>query len=313
MPCAVSQAECAQGMGDSENMNPQPRELHRPPEDLEADSFASALVLDRMRTVLLLLPKEGLPHPLNQAAQRFFDEGMVEGTFGLRQPLGKAARHSFRTGKQLRYYGPLRHDHATKSPHVLVTGEHVIAHQGETLFLEIAKATPAWDREQALIHEIDTDVLTGVASRRRFFQAGDRMFAEAQRYGHALAVVLLDLDRFKAINDAFGHPMGDHVLKQSCRVWQRTLRRSDLLGRLGGEEFAVLLPHATEKDALKTAERLRAGLRALRIVGQTVTVSIGVAHSTPDDATFEQVLDRADGALYAAKEAGRDRVHYLVR
>ncbi|MCB1885280.1 MAG: GGDEF domain-containing protein [Geminicoccaceae bacterium] len=278
-------------------------------------ALLSMAFLDRMRTALLLLPERGEPLPLNRAARLLRDEGLLDGVLGPDRPLGKAARRSFGTGEALRYYGPLGHDRGTL-PYVLVTGEHGFTEKGErALLLEIADAAPARDRERVLLHEIGTDVLTGAASRRRFFQEAERMFAEARRYGHALGVLFLDLDRFKAINDTFGHAIGDRVLQEACRVWQGTLRRSDLLARLGGEEFAVLLPYASEEGVLRTAERLRVGLRGARpagIVDREVTASVGVALSTADDTAFEGVLDRADGALYAAKDAGRDQVHYQI-
>ena len=126
------------------------------------------------------------------------------------------------------------------------------------------------------------------------------------------ALLTFDLDRFKSINDKFGHPAGDTVLVTFCRLATSQLRPTDLFGRMGGEEFASLLPDTTRQDALQLAERLRAAFEATRhtVAEQpfTATVSVGVA--TSDDASFDlsALLVAADQALYRAKALGRNRV-----
>jgi diguanylate cyclase (GGDEF)-like protein len=117
-----------------------------------------------------------------------------------------------------------------------------------------------------------------------------------------MAVALMDLDHFKAYNDAHGHPAGDAALRLAATGWRGRLRAGDLLARLGGEEFAVLLPGASPEDAYAALEHLR------RATPPGLTVSIGFAGHVPGD-TGESLLARADAALYAAKRAGRDRVH----
>lgn len=159
-----------------------------------------------------------------------------------------------------------------------------------------------------------TDVLTGVLSRRAFMRDAERTLALAIRHRTAVSCIALDLDHFKTINDRFGHGAGDRVLTDSARACSDILRRTDLFGRIGGEEFAILLPHTGLAAALGVAEKLRAALARQTIAlpsGETIRVtgSFGVAaldRATPD---LRALLDYADEALYAAKNAGRDRCH----
>jgi diguanylate cyclase (GGDEF)-like protein len=160
------------------------------------------------------------------------------------------------------------------------------------------------------------DPLTGVANRRGFLQAGERLVVRTRFERRPAALLLFDLDRFKSINDKFGHPAGDAVLTAFCQLATSLLRPTDLFGRIGGEEFAGLLPDTARQDALRLAERVRAAFEA---TSHTVaerpliaTVSVGVAIS--DDATFDlsALLDAADRALYCAKALGRNRVELLT-
>ena len=156
------------------------------------------------------------------------------------------------------------------------------------------------------------DPLTGLANRRSFFTHATSEVYRSQRYGHDLAMLVLDLDDFKRINDAFGHPVGDRVLQRFADVCLGALRRSDVLGRVGGEEFALLLPETSAEDAVATAEKLRTLVqRELAIVDEhdvRATVSIGVASWREGDEAFETLHTRADQALYRAKREGRNRV-----
>lgn len=156
-----------------------------------------------------------------------------------------------------------------------------------------------------------TDALTGALSRRAFKEEGERALALARRHGHALSCIVFDLDRFKAINDRNGHSAGDLVLVQCIAACRARLRKSDLLGRIGGEEFAILLPHAARNEAMEVAENMRAGVAALCVPGRDgpidVSASFGVASPDRSIADLDSLLDHADTALYAAKEAGRNR------
>lgn len=156
------------------------------------------------------------------------------------------------------------------------------------------------------------DPLTRIANRRALAEHARRMIAEATRHGREFAVLLIDADHFKRINDQFGHAGGDSVLCTLVAHLQRALRASDVLGRLGGEEFVALLPDTGAAAALETAERVRAAIAAgtISVTGQPhpLTVSIGVSALRPGDTGLEDLLHRADHALYAAKRAGRNRV-----
>jgi len=156
------------------------------------------------------------------------------------------------------------------------------------------------------------DPLTGVANRRGFLQAGERLMIRTRFTKRPAALLSFGLDRFKGNNDKFGHPAGDTVLITFCRLATSQLRLTDLFGRMGGEEFASLLPDTTWQDAILLAERLRAAFEATchTVAEQrfTATVSVGVA--TSDDASFDlsALLIAADQALYRAKALGRNRV-----
>lgn len=161
-------------------------------------------------------------------------------------------------------------------------------------------------------HAALTDPLTGVANRRSFFETGERLLRRAGRAGQRTALLMLDLDRFKSINDRFGHQTGDAVLAAFCRLAAAQMRPADLFGRLGGEEFAMLLPDTDEQDALRLAERLRSAFAAASHVvarhAVAATVSIGVAISDGANADLDALLQAADEALYRAKIAGRNCV-----
>ena len=151
------------------------------------------------------------------------------------------------------------------------------------------------------------DALTGVASRRRLDDVLQIELAAVAR-GRQLSVILLDADRFKSVNDRFGHDVGDDVLRAIARVLQQGARLTDVIGRWGGEEFIVVCPDTRAAEAVVLAERLAQALRATSLpVADTVTASFGVAQAVPGEAA-RQLIDRADRALYQAKEAGRDRV-----
>ena len=157
-----------------------------------------------------------------------------------------------------------------------------------------------------------TDPLTGCANRRELLEKLRQETARAERYRGALSMVVLDLDHFKAINDAHGHGAGDDALKHFCSLAQPLLRTQDTLGRIGGEEFAILLPDTTEAGAVALAERLRAQLeRNPALYGSdtiAMTVSAGVVEWQPAGESPEALIRRGDEALYEAKRAGRNRV-----
>ncbi|MDB6164492.1 MAG: diguanylate cyclase [Xanthomonadaceae bacterium] len=155
-----------------------------------------------------------------------------------------------------------------------------------------------------------TDALTGVANRRHVERFGSEAIVRARDTGQPLTVVTFDIDHFKRVNDARGHLAGDQVLARLASACQDALRQFDLLGRLGGEEFMVVLPNTRLEQALPIAERLRMAVSSLNlsdIGGElAITISVGMAELKPEDADLKALLHRADRALYRAKAQGRD-------
>lgn len=164
-------------------------------------------------------------------------------------------------------------------------------------------------KERELEQLANTDELTGASNRRHFFSIAEAETTRATRYGTPLSLVVLDVDHFKHINDSLGHEAGDRTLVALVELLKDQLRTNDTLGRLGGEEFAVLLPHTTETEACDLCDRLRARIADRRFsAGVRMTCSFGVAERKEKDATFANFLRRTDNALYQSKRQGRDRV-----
>ncbi len=157
-----------------------------------------------------------------------------------------------------------------------------------------------------------TDMLTGLPNRLATMNKAAKEFTRAKRYNRPLSMVMIDVDHFKLINDKHGHLVGDHVLKEVGKICSATLRDSDVLGRIGGEEFILLLPDTPKANAEQVAERMRSRLASATIkhgeIELTITASFGVTSFTPDDGTPEEMIERADTAMYAAKNGGRNQV-----
>lgn len=161
--------------------------------------------------------------------------------------------------------------------------------------------------------QANRDSLTGIRNRRSFYEQGKEELKRALRYKEPLIALMVDADYFKKVNDTYGHAVGDLVLKELALTMKEVLREVDLLGRVGGEEFAVLLLRTSVPEALEVAERLRLKIAALKVKvpeGGSVsfTVSIGLAVLTETDQDLESLFKKADSALYAAKKQGRNRV-----
>lgn len=167
--------------------------------------------------------------------------------------------------------------------------------------------------ERELQRQAHIDMLTGLNNRRHFFELAELELARTKRHGAPLAALMLDVDHFKRFNDNYGHHVGDRVLRKMSEVCLHTLREIDIVGRLGGEEFAVLLPETDGARAQEAAERLRLALAGAEVAldgGEVLhfTVSIGISAFEAQDSGADSMLKRADAALYAAKNAGRNRV-----
>jgi diguanylate cyclase (GGDEF)-like protein len=194
-------------------------------------------------------------------------------------------------------------------------------------WLNEARSRKMFSLENQLERLATTDSLTGAHNRRHFTHCAGVEIDRAHRYDHPLALLLLDIDHFKSINDNHGHAIGDEALRRVADTCRVTLRSSDSLGRIGGEEFAVLLPETTLSDAARMAERLRANLAQMEIPLENspgvvandrkdsnlinhiaLTVSIGVSLWRGEDDSLEALLQRADTCLYRAKAEGRNQV-----
>jgi len=167
------------------------------------------------------------------------------------------------------------------------------------------------DARDTLARLASTDVLTELYSRRRWYEVGGDELRRYQRYGRPFSVLVADLDFFKQVNDTHGHATGDDVLKHFAGVLKEESRKADVFGRVGGEEFAALLPETGASAALDAATRIAERCRERPIVSPTgaitVTCSIGVAEVEKDDASIDTVVKRADDAMYQAKRQGRNR------
>lgn len=166
--------------------------------------------------------------------------------------------------------------------------------------------------ERQLLETSNTDYLTGLDNRRALVRKAERVFAMSRDMGLPSALIVLDLDRFKSINDRFGHQLGDDVLKLFSRVAEAEMRPHDVVARLGGEEFAILMPGTSLPRAAETARRIAAGFTAASAeydgLREPCTVSAGLAVARPGEARLDDMLAIADRGLYRAKASGRNRI-----
>lgn len=193
---------------------------------------------------------------------------------------------------------------------VVARGDKILRHQYSALKGEIENRRMAHEELRKLA---GTDPLTGAPNRRHFNELADQEVRHAHRYGHPVSALMIDLDDFKSINDSYGHGTGDHVLKVVSDAIHGALRGTDIMGRIGGDEFAVVLVEADIETAEFVADRIRATISLLDLHSSgtvlSIRASIGGAHARKDE-TLPVLLTRADEALYEAKEAGRDTVMF---
>lgn len=166
--------------------------------------------------------------------------------------------------------------------------------------------------DQQLTELANTDPLTGLLNRRLLLKEMSRRMDEARRYGSALSVMMLDIDRFKRVNDRHGHLAGDRVLREVAGVIKSCARRTDYVGRYGGEEFLLVCPNTDADEAAILSERIRSSVEGLGEpelrIPRKITVSIGVAEMTYAELESKELLASADRGLYRAKKAGRNQV-----
>jgi diguanylate cyclase (GGDEF)-like protein len=185
----------------------------------------------------------------------------------------------------------------------LPRGGHLLSYGNVS---ELAKEAAAFERLACL------DGLTGLNNRRHFMALADMEWSRFKRYGRSLAVLMLDIDFFKSVNDCYGHNAGDEVIKAVAEILQKHKRTSDIVGRIGGEEFALLLPEASLESAAAAGERFRRLVAECEILTGDeripVTLSVGIGSAHDQTSGIGQMLKEADIALYEAKRSGRNRV-----
>ncbi len=191
---------------------------------------------------------------------------------------------------------------------IILGGAHII-----TMLMSLGFALMIVDQLASELNRLATlDALTGIGNRRAFYAHAEPELARCRRKEAPLSVLMIDLDRFKSINDALGHAVGDDTLRRFAALVAPHLREYDFFARLGGEEFAVLLPDTTEEVALAIGERIRELTEAERLPAPgfpvPTTASIGAAQLLGQERSIDQLIHRADLALYAAKSSGRNRV-----
>ncbi|MBN2195324.1 MAG: diguanylate cyclase [Polyangiaceae bacterium] len=291
-------------------------------------------VFESLHTPILLLDAEGRVTNLNHQATQLIDRSMAPGagyysedTSGVRSPSWPPR------GVKVRDLFPWLPPSAVPVGHAGATDvfECTRAEGGSTRIFE-GRVSPLLDvsekqvgvaivlnditEHKALAARLDylarTDDLTQVNNRRRFFELARQETQRARRYQRDLSLLIIDVDHFKNINDSHGHGAGDEILVGISRTMLDTLRCTDTLGRVGGEEFAIVLPETGADSAQLAGERLRSRIAERSLVTSagelSVTVSVGAATLSPSDRDFDALLRRADQALYLAKSAGRDRV-----
>ena len=194
----------------------------------------------------------------------------------------------------------------------MLSAEWLEVDQDPVVLVGITDVTEQKELEHRLVELATHDGLTGLYNRRHFVELAERELSRAARSHCPVSLCMLDADQFKHMNDEFGHAVGDRALTTLARATRGMLRAQDIFGRLGGEEFGVLLPDTRIDGALTVAERIRRSVEVTQVptahsAPVWVTVSIGVAEHRPGE-PFETLMRRADHALYRAKDRGRNRV-----
>jgi diguanylate cyclase (GGDEF)-like protein len=205
---------------------------------------------------------------------------------------------------------PTRVNDQPRAEAVLVDGDHITV--GEILLKFISHASLEARYHEEVYQLATHDPLTDLYNRRHFAEQLDTEIARALRHGRPLSLCIIDVDLFKPVNDTYGHIAGDGVLKQMSAILRSQVRREDVAARIGGEEFAVLLPETDLEGAREFAEQFRCAVAGTLFhpggVPQHITVSVGIAQARSDRGDRSRLMKAADSALYRAKDEGRNRV-----
>jgi diguanylate cyclase (GGDEF)-like protein len=233
----------------------------------------------------------------------------------------KAGAHDFLTKDKLARLGPAiqRELREAEVRRACKRAETALQIANEELEAKVAQRTHALVRAnlqlRKAIHKLKRlsreDALTGLLNRRMILERATAEWVRWRRYVSAFSIMIIDADDFKSINDQYGHLVGDQILKLLANTIKRSVRAVDMVGRLGGEEFVVVMPETSAEGALAASQNVMSNIRQTRLrtddFNIPMTVSIGIATVSLDDKNFDSVLQRADVALYAAKRQGKDR------
>ncbi|ACS81072.1 sensor domain-containing diguanylate cyclase [Maridesulfovibrio salexigens] len=293
-------------------------------QDLQDREDMLQSISDSVQDALVLMDEKGLVHFWNPAAEKIFG-------YRADEMLGESLQCCFHAEDNLlpenlgntdNYIDGLLSSYGSFTVNVRRKGGDVFP--AEVLLSPLRKDDQWWvvgtfrdvterkEAEDKLRKLATTDSLTGLSNRRFFMESAEDALERTRRYGRDLSLLMMDIDYFKTVNDMYGHDAGDDVLKGLSKTGLKILRNIDVFGRIGGEEFSILLPDTGLDGATLVAERLRAEIETTKMNTRSgslnITVSIGVATYSEHTKTLEQLLKAADIGLYAAKEAGRNQV-----
>jgi len=253
-----------------------------------------------------------------RSASRFLEDQPqdVDGLHATVRDLVQAFRQSAKEQKQLMRAGDRQQEQLRQVSIELKEKSRLLEEQARHLLILNTDLAHEVETRKTLEVELriqaTTDPLTGVYNRRRFLELGEYEFAREVRNQRGLCLLTLDIDHFKKVNDTHGHGVGDETLVRFSQACRTCLRALDTIGRIGGEEFAILMPETSLPDACRVAERMREAVASCTMAGSVgpfqITVSIGAAQLLEGEA-FNEVMARADHQLYSAKHGGRNRVH----
>ena len=294
---------------------------HQSEEALTRSEKRFRSIFEASKDAIISMDKEGILQMVNPAGMELLNLTDPDlGLINFRDLYVDSAMHrSFlaKIHKQgfIRDFGTQLQTKDNKNMDCLMTFTTKLSDDGELINYEgiVRDVTPFKIMEEELRRLATKDPLTGINNRRNFLDLAQIEMNRSKRYEHPFSLIMLDIDHFKNVNDTYGHSAGDEVLKEFCGICLKAIRESDIMGRLGGEEFVVALMECDKNAVMIMAERIRKAIASHKmLIGSEeirITTSVGVAQAQPD-CDLKSMLERADRALYQAKEKGRNQVKF---